>query len=259
MYPHRIRLRGPWDCQPLARSVTRSDGRVEWTEQGLPGALRMTMPCRWSEGGLPDFTGRMRYRRTFGSPRRLDDDERVWLTFAGVDASASVWLNGQSMGKHEGAAEPFEFDITSILRQRNELIVEVESPNTYGGLYGEVALEVRCTAFLRSVRAWIEREDAGESFHISGQVVGQSLYPLDLYAILGRSTVAYARAEPSIAGILFHLVSGTFETQVLRQQEAQTSDQLRIRVELVHGGTLWYGIDVPLGIGRGEKEGPSGI
>ena len=46
MYPHRIRLRGPWECQPLARA-----GDVP--EPSRP-PFRVTMPCRWREAGLGD-------------------------------------------------------------------------------------------------------------------------------------------------------------------------------------------------------------
>src|SRR5262245_97069 len=72
MYPHRIRLRGPWECQPLA-----PDG---------PPPRRVTLPCRWADGGLGDFRGPVRFRRRFGYPGRLDAHERVWLTFVPTGA-----------------------------------------------------------------------------------------------------------------------------------------------------------------------------
>src|SRR6516165_12149416 len=110
MYPHRIRLRGPWEYEPLAHKVQRAGGRIEVLEQQLPPAGKMTLPCRWSEGGLPGFAGRVRFCRRFGLPRRLDAHERVWLTFAGVEASADVWLNGQLLGHLENARQPFEYE-----------------------------------------------------------------------------------------------------------------------------------------------------
>ncbi len=142
MYRHRIRLRGPWECEPLARFVTTADGHKETVTTDLPAPCRVTMPCRWRDGGLKDFAGRVRFRRHFGYPGRIDENERVWLTFAGVEGIAAIWLNGQFLGRHEGPQQPFEFEITSLLRNRNELQVEVEGPET-GGIYGEVALEIR--------------------------------------------------------------------------------------------------------------------
>jgi beta-galactosidase/beta-glucuronidase len=142
MYPHRIRLRGPWECEPLARFVIGADGRKEEIATNLPAPRKMTMPCRWSEGGLNDFSGRVRFRRHFGYPGRIDDNERVWLTFAGVEEKAEIWLNGQFLGRQEDAGM-FEFDVTKILDVRNDLRVEVEGESETGGLWGDVALEIR--------------------------------------------------------------------------------------------------------------------
>jgi len=142
MYPHRIRLRGPWECQPLARFVIVANGRQETVTTDLPAARKMTMPCRWSDGGLENFAGRVRFCRHFGYPGRIDENERVWLTFAGVEGTAEVWVNGQFLGRREEPQQPFEFEITRLLRDRNELRVEVEGPET-GGLSSEVALEIR--------------------------------------------------------------------------------------------------------------------
>jgi beta-galactosidase/beta-glucuronidase len=143
MYPHRIRLRGPWECEPLAQFVIRADGRKEILTTNLPARRRMTMPCRWSEGGLEDFAGRIRFRRHFGYPGRIDENEQVWLTFAGVEGTSEIWLNGQFLSRHEGHVNSFEFDVTKVLQDRNDLRVEVESDTTAGGLYGEVAMEIR--------------------------------------------------------------------------------------------------------------------
>jgi len=129
MYPHRIRLRGPWEYEPVFGPAP------------LPAPGRMTMPCRWRDQGLPGFSGTVRFRRHFGYPGRIDHFERVWLTFAGLTGNAEVRLNGQLLGpgKEEG---PFEFEITSLLQNRNTLEVEVAGPED-GGLWGEVALEIR--------------------------------------------------------------------------------------------------------------------
>jgi hypothetical protein len=101
----------------------------------------MTMPCRWQDGGLRGFAGRIRFRRHFGYPGRIDSFERVWLTFAGLTGTAHIRLNGQNLGSLRD--ETGEFEITSILQQPNILEVEVDGPAD-GGLWGEVAMEIRC-------------------------------------------------------------------------------------------------------------------
>src|SRR5580704_13969401 len=108
MYPHRIRLRGPWDCEPLAWSPA-AEGLV------LPRSLRMTIPCRWADGGLAGFSGRVRFRRRFGYPGQIDPHERVWLTCAGVADSAEVSLNGTLLGRPVGDPGSFEYEITPLL------------------------------------------------------------------------------------------------------------------------------------------------
>jgi hypothetical protein len=205
----------------------------------------MTLPCRWSEGGLTDFAGRARYRRSFGIPRQLDDYERVWITFNAAKTTAEVWLNGQLLGRNKAADDPFEFEVTSLLQERNELIVEVESDDVNGGLYGEVALEVRTLAYPRSVRAWIESGSEGACLHVSGEVVGSSEHPLDLYAILGRSTAAYSKLEPFAVGAQFHLISETLGAQTL-VGIGSTTDMPHVRVELICRGTIWYSVEVPV-------------
>jgi hypothetical protein len=233
-YPHRIRLRGPWDCQPLVRVTVTRKGEVATKYGPLPPPCRMTLPCRWRDGGLGDFAGHVRFCRRFGYPGRIDSWERVWLTFAGVDEAAEVWLNGQLLGRCEGADSPFEFEVTELLRARNELVAVVEAPAGNGGLWGEVALEVRCTAFLRLVRAWVAEADGAPRLHVAGSVVGTSERPLELYVLRGGATVAYTTVEAVPAGQAFQVRSD--EPVVGGAGEGSEP----VRVELVNGGVIWY-------------------
>jgi hypothetical protein len=221
MYPHRIRLRGPWDCEPLARTGAGN----------LPPARRLTLPCRWSEGGLVGFAGRVRFLRRFGYPGRIDAHERVWLTAAGVDASAELNLNGTAIGSFSAAGGPFEAEVTALLRPRNELAVEVEG-GVNGGLWGEVALEVRCTAFLRAVRV----EFASGSLQISGTVAGQAERPLELYAVLDRRTAAYAVVTPTPEGTPFCLTAEV-------ATPAAAGEPAALRLDLVNGASVWYTVE----------------
>ncbi len=241
MYPHRIRLRGPWDYEPLAYSSPE--------HHLLPPAGRMNVPCRWSAGGLPGFAGRVRFRRRFGYPGRIDPHERVWLTFAGASDSAEVALNGASLGRHEGDG-PFEFEVTDLLCPRNELVVEVEGAADTAGLWGEVALEVRCTAYLRGVRLWAEVEGDGVRVHAAGEVVGAAERPLDLYLIVGRSTAAYASVTAAPEGRPFHLASDKLGGVGGSGQGADAGDAADAQVDLVNGAAVWYTIGQRLTLRR---------
>ena len=253
MYPHRIHLRGPWDCEPIARVERHPDGTIEWVEHDLPPAARVTMPYRSNEGVFADFVGRIRFRRRFGSPRRLDAHERVWLTFTGARSSASIMLNGRLLGHHKSASDPSEFEVTSLLGERNELNIELEFSEVNDWLFGDVALEIRAAAFLREVRAWVAQEGDSERLHAAGQVVGTSDQPLDLYAILDRATVAYSKLASDAFGTSFHLISHALESGNFSTRKDPSHVVGTVRVELVHGGTVWYAVDVEAAI-EGDRK-----
>jgi hypothetical protein len=243
MYPHRIRLLGPWECEPLSRlSACATDTKP------VPPPLRMKMPCHWDEGGLPGFVGRVRFRRRFGYPGRIDAHERVWLTFAAVAGSSEVRLNGTFLG--EGAADhcPFEFEVTALLRERNELVVEVESATEPGGLCGAVALEVRCSAYLRGVRVWAE----GGDLHAAGEVVGAAEGLLELYVVRNRSTAAYQPTSASPGGHAFHLVAAGALPGTVGEDAAAGRVEI-VKVDLVNGASVWYTFEQELPPSPGRK------
>jgi hypothetical protein len=185
----------------------------------------MRLPCRWAEGGLTDFAGKVRFRRHFGYPGTIDDYERVWLTFAGVEGKTAINLNGQLLGTPANPGAEFEYDVTALLAPRNELAVEIEAGPT-GGVWGEVALEIRRTAFLRDVSI----HTVGNRLRVEGEVAGCAATSLELYVIVGRSTAIYAKVE---AGRRFDLVS-----EPLAVSGSQT-----VRVDLVDGATVWYTLE----------------
>src|SRR5262245_46475366 len=167
MLPHRIRLRGPWELMPLVRA----DG----SKANLP-PLTAHMPALWRECGLTHFAGTVRHTRRFGAPRKRDSFERVWLAFDAIAGRSEIWLNDEPLGTWPGGSTPFELEITSRLRERNELRAEIESDEN-GGMAGEVVLEIRGRAWLAALHA----ELSGERIRVRGVVRGQAEGPLDLY------------------------------------------------------------------------------
>ena len=216
MYPHRIRLRGPWECEPLRRDNS---------DAPLPTPRRVTVPCRWSAAGLIDFTGRVRFRRRFGYPGTIDADERVWLTCAGLSDVADVRLN-ETLLAERGTA-PFEFDVTGLLRYRNELMLDIEGDSAAAGIWGEVAIEVRCTAYLRGVRV----HRIGDAVAVSGEVVGVSESALELYVLLDHRQAGYETIQPTPEGRSFRLSASPPEG---------TDRPQSVQVDLVNGATVWY-------------------
>lgn len=243
-YPHRIRLRGPWECEPLER-IPPGDP--------VPPPLRMTLPCRWAVAGLTDFAGRVRFRRRFGYPGQIDDYERVWLTVDGLSDAADMRLNGAVLGKCEGDG-PFEFEIKRLLRARNELVMDVTGTEQ-GGLWGDIALEVRCLAYLSYLRLWATYDGETADLHAAGRVVGEADRPLDLYMVLDRSTAAYATVAAAPGGAAFHIIAEKLPPTRWRRQDGQTGEPPVVRVDLVYGAVVWYTAEREFEFGPGLPSG----
>src|SRR5437763_15847924 len=64
---------------------------------------------------LRDYMGVAWYRTTFERPD-LSGGRRALLRFGACDYFAEVFVNGKSVGTHEGGYTPFVFDVTDVLR-----------------------------------------------------------------------------------------------------------------------------------------------
>lgn len=155
---HTIRLRGPWECRPLAWARRRADGAPVPIDAPLPAAGLLVMPADWSPVAGADFRGRVRFTRRFGCPTGLTAEDHVSLVVEAVDFAAEVTLNEVLLGAMRWGDGPWRGDITARLQAVNELRIEVELSDTLdgvpnsprsgreslpGGLIGEVRLEIR--------------------------------------------------------------------------------------------------------------------
>jgi hypothetical protein len=201
------------------------------------GGGKLVFP-RARDAFLPQpFLGLIRWRRRFGWPGRLEPHERVWLTCEGLSRHARLQINGTRISPLFGNDGGGEAEITHLLSKNNALVVEVDVAPGNPGLWGEVALEVRCPAYLRAVRAWASSGAGDCRLHVKGQVVGTVDGPLELYVLLGRSTVIYSPVNSDAPGHAFGVESDRLETG------ASTLSGRPVRVELVQGGSLWYAVE----------------
>ncbi|MFL6213371.1 MAG: glycoside hydrolase family 2 protein [Blastocatellia bacterium] len=77
---------------------------------------------------LRDYMGVAWYRTSLDVPR-LDKGKRAILRFGAVDYFSEVFVNGKSIGSHEGGYTPFAFDITEAIKPgANEVVVRVIDP-----------------------------------------------------------------------------------------------------------------------------------
>jgi len=114
------------------------------------------IPHTWNaqdgqDGGNDYWRGTCIYEKTFLMPQ-FGTEERVYLQFNGVNASAKVILNGAEVMTHDGGYSTFRGDITENLKPENHLVVEVDNSKNdrvypqkadftfYGGIYRDVKL-----------------------------------------------------------------------------------------------------------------------
>ena len=97
-----------------------------------PRSERIVVPFAWeteASGVAAHWLSRASYRRTINFPTSWDG-QRIVLHFGAVHHHATIWVNGQPAGEHEGGYTPFEIDITDLIGDHRpvEVIVEVSAP-----------------------------------------------------------------------------------------------------------------------------------
>ena len=131
-----------------------------WEFTGPDGATTtVDLPHTWNardgqDGGNDYWRGTCIYRTRFAAPQFDTASQQVWIQFDGVNASAHVVLNGSPVCNHDGGYSTFRANITELLRDENELTVEVDNSKNdrvypqkadftfYGGIYRDVSLMV---------------------------------------------------------------------------------------------------------------------
>jgi beta-galactosidase len=119
-----LSLDGEWQ---LAFDKNNRGRAAHWENTFPSGAVSAPVPSVW-ERIRPDYDGVGWYRRTFELP--ADWERRTLrLRFHAAQYHAVVWLNGELLGEHEGGFLPFEFDVSSQVREgENTLVVRVVNP-----------------------------------------------------------------------------------------------------------------------------------
>ena len=131
-----------------------------WEFTGPDGTTTtVDLPHTWNardgqDGGNDYWRGTCIYRTRFAAPQFNTVSHQVWIQFDGVNASAHVVLNGSPVCIHDGGYSTFRANITELLRDENELTVEVDNSKNdrvypqkadftfYGGIYRDVSLMV---------------------------------------------------------------------------------------------------------------------
>lgn len=128
---------------------------TDWSFAGGDERIKgLDLPHTWNnldgqDGGNDYRRGLGVYTRKVAKPA-FHEDERVYLQFHGVNASAKILLNDECVCTHDGGYSTFRVDVTECLQEENTLVVEVDNSvndkvypqkadfTFYGGIYRDV-------------------------------------------------------------------------------------------------------------------------
>jgi beta-galactosidase/beta-glucuronidase len=107
-----VNLNGPWR---FAFDDADAGLKEAWYAVGRTFDRQIVVPFAFEspKSGIGDtkFHPVVWYQRDLAVPAGWKG-RRVLLKFGAVDYRATVWLNGQQIGSHEGGSTPFSFDVT---------------------------------------------------------------------------------------------------------------------------------------------------
>ncbi|MGB3715279.1 MAG: glycoside hydrolase family 2 protein [Candidatus Promineifilaceae bacterium] len=132
-----VSLNGHWQAKQIELSDT------DWLPATVPGCIHTDL---LAAGLIPDpfyrdneqlvmWVGETDwlYRRAFSVSAELLDHGLVLLCCEGLDTLATIWLNGEELGRTDNMFRSWKFDVGSLLRPgENEIMVRFDSALLYG-------------------------------------------------------------------------------------------------------------------------------
>jgi beta-glucuronidase len=159
------------DAKPKAKS--------DLIEYDFDTSESLAVPGDWNtqKERLLLYEGTIWYKKSFDYQKK--PNTRLFVYFGAANYIADIYLNGEKVGRHEGGFTPFNFEITSLVRDKaNFLIVKVDNQrrrdavptlNTdwwnYGGLTREVKLIETPATFVQDYFIQLQK---GSRAQISG-------------------------------------------------------------------------------------------
>lgn len=127
-----LNLNGAWQFEIDHGASGRKRGLVE--KEKLEGEIIVPFcpESRLSGVQYTDFMAAVWYKRAFTLPEAAAG-KRVFLHFGAVDYRCEAWVNGQSVGVHEGGFASFTFEITDQLQAGENILTVCAEDDTRSG------------------------------------------------------------------------------------------------------------------------------
>jgi beta-glucuronidase len=125
---------GEWRQVWLEKKPTLKTDFFEYSFEGGP-QLKVPVDFNSQMHELTYLEGTVWYKKEFHYS--VKPGKRLFVHFGAVNYLADVYLNGEKIGVHEGGFTPFQFEITTNVKEgANSLIVKVDNKRLKNGLPG---------------------------------------------------------------------------------------------------------------------------
>ena len=147
--------------------------KSELVEYDFDKSPTMVVPGDWNtqKENLFYYEGTVWYKKSFDY--QLKEKKRLFIYFGAVNYKADVYLNGTKLGIHEGGFTPFNFEITSVVKPKdNYLVVKVDNKRikegvpalstdwwNYGGITRDVMLIEEPDLFIEDYLIQLKKND----------------------------------------------------------------------------------------------------
>ncbi|MBN2347473.1 MAG: beta galactosidase jelly roll domain-containing protein [Bacteroidales bacterium] len=176
----------------------KPENKSELVEYDFDKSETIKVPGDWNSQyeKLFYYEGTIWYKKSFDY-NKSNNENRVFLYFEAVNYKAEVYLNGKKIGTHIGGFTPFNFEVTSLLKEKdNFLILKVDNKrikdgvptvNTdwwnYGGITRSVKLIETSQNFIRDYRIQLNSKNNKEILgyiQLDGQNINEKKVKLSI-------------------------------------------------------------------------------
>ncbi|OIQ79922.1 beta-glucuronidase [mine drainage metagenome] len=151
-----------------------AQNKKELVEYDFDKSPTINVPGDWNsqKENLFYYEGTIWFKKSFDY-NVSNNTNRLFVYFAAVNYKAEVYLNGIKLGVHEGGFTPFDFEITSIIKPKdNYLVVKVDNKRSkeavptintdwwnYGGITRDVLLLEEPKTFIQDYSVQLKKGD----------------------------------------------------------------------------------------------------
>lgn len=231
--------------------------RIEYDFDFSPA---MTIPGDWNSQvkELEFYEGTIWFKRSFDV--RKQPNKRYFLYFGAVNYEAHVYLNGKKLGVHIGGFTPFCFEVTVLLKDKdNYLVLKVDNTrriegvptvNTdwwnYGGITRDVSIIETNSTFIRDYKIQLGKNNPSliEGYIKLDGKESQQTIRIDIPAagIIYRVKTdekGYGTINIPVSGLKFWSPDNPYLYDIILTSETDTlSDKIGFRTIVTKGDTI---------------------